>query len=334
MTDLQHGQMTDLLQNDLKHNADVRAISFAIQKEKQRILALEAKTRTLSMIDELDGPILDVLSVELRIPYYSQVDSVERKRTIVKTAMLWYYKAGTVEGLMTALRAVHGGSSIEEWFQYGGNPGYFRVGIDITDPEEVLDLNWLTGIVNAYKSARSHLDDDAIAFRSVQELLIGLSTGYVVYEAPRCGTYPGPATVGGIGTAHVSVHVAPEGTAYSTPKTGTAVTGTHPKNSTVGAAAKQDVMISGETVGIGYATPKTGTAVSGTHPVQTTVGGTALQGISVEGDAQGTEYTVPKSGTVPGPATAGAAGESGMKASVTGDGTTYSGPVCGGNNLF
>lgn len=263
MTDLQHGQMTDLLQNDLKHNADVRAISFSIQKEKQRILALEAKTRTLSMIDELDGPILDVLSVELRIPYYSQADSVERKRTIVKTAMLWYYKAGTVEGLMTALRSVHGGCSVEEWFQYDGDPGYFRVGVDITDPEETLDLNWLTGIVNAYKPARSHLEDEAIAFRSVQRFLLGCTSGFVAYTAPRCGTRPNNSTVGGMVEQPITVGAAPVGTAYAAPKTGDVVAGTHPD-----------------------------------------------------------------------PATNGASGTSGMKTSLTADGTSYSGPVCGGGDFF
>ncbi len=301
MTDLQHGQMTDLLQNDLKHNADVRAISFSIQKEKQRILALEAKTRTLSMIDELDGPILDVLSVELRIPYYSQADSVERKRTIVKTAMLWYYKAGTVEGLMTALRSVHGGCSVEEWFQYDGDPGYFRVGIDITDPEEVLDLNWLTGIVNAYKPARSHLEDEAIAFRSVHHFLVGFTTGFVAYATPRCGTRPRPATVGEIGKGNIRIRAEPVGTSYAAPMTGQAVTGTCPNNSTVGGMVEQPITVGAAPIGTSYAAPKTGAVVAGTHPD---------------------------------PATTGASGGSGLSASVAAEGTAYSGPVCGGTNFF
>lgn len=161
MTDLYSGQLTDLLQNDLKDNPDVRAISFAIQKEKQRILDLERKTRTLSRIDELDEDILDVLGVELRIPYYSQSFTLENKRAIVKTAMMWFYKAGTASGMTVALNALNGDSSVEEWFQYGDLPGFFRVNIpiDITQPTTQTDLKQIVDVVNAYKPVRSRLEE-------------------------------------------------------------------------------------------------------------------------------------------------------------------------------
>jgi hypothetical protein len=55
--------------------------------------------------------------------------------------------------------------------------------------------------------------------------------------------------------------------------------------------------------------------------------------------AGGTDYAAPKTGiavtgTHPNAATAGASGTSGMKTSLTADGTSYSGPVCGGGDFF
>lgn len=260
MVDLYHGQLTDLLQNGLRNNPDVIAISYAIQQEKQRLLRLEAKTRTMSMIDELDGDILDVLGVELRIPYYSQGFPLERKRSIVKTAMLWFYKAGTAAGMEMALQAIHGDSSVEEWFQYGGNPGYFRVGLDITDPEETLDLKWVRDVVNAYKNIRSHLDDDAIVFRSVQRFVLGVACGFVAYEMPRAGTIPGPATVGALTESMVRIRADPEFVAYSAPKTGEATAGTYPSDATAGATAAGGLRTAITGGGTAYTGPTCGDA--------------------------------------------------------------------------
>lgn len=258
MTDLYHGQLTDLLQNSLRSNPDVIAISYAIQQEKQRLLRLEAKTRTLSMIDDLDEDILDVLAVELRIPYYSQGYTLENKRVIVKTAMLWFYKAGTVEGLLSALRIAHSDSDVEEWYQYGGEPGYFRIGIGITDPNENLDLKWLTDIVNAYKPVRAHLEDGWIAFRSVPKIDMGCGFGFVVYDVPRCGTLPTPAQEGGMGGSSISILTFPEFIAYETPKTGAAVTGTHPNAAEQGASGGSGLRAAIATESVAYSGPVCG----------------------------------------------------------------------------
>lgn len=258
MTDLYHGQLTDLLQNDLHNNPDVIAVSYAIQQEKQRLLRLEAKTRTLSMIEELDANVLDVLAVELRIPYYSQSFTLERKRAVVKTAMLWFCKAGTAAGMMMALHAVHGHSGVEEWYQYGGEPGFFQVGIDVTDPTEVLDLKWIRSVVDAYKPVRAHLEDDGIAFRSVQRFEIGVGYGFVAYTTPRCGTRPGPATVGGMGQTGIAIRANPVGTAYAAPKTGAVVAGTHPAPATAGASGGSGLSASVAAEGTAYSGPVCG----------------------------------------------------------------------------
>lgn len=158
MTDLRNGQMTDLLQNDLKHNPDVQAISFAIQKEKQRILALEAKTRLSSAIEELDEPVLDVLSVELQTPGYFLAKDINQKRAVIKRALLYHRKSGTVAGLELALRATHEKSTVEEWFDYNGAPGHFKVNVDISSGGSASQHEAITQSILLTKNARSWLD--------------------------------------------------------------------------------------------------------------------------------------------------------------------------------
>lgn len=162
MIDLYNGQLTDLLQNGLRNNPDVIAISYAIQAEKQRLLRLEAKTRTLSMIDELDDNILDVLAVELRSPYYTNDMPTEQKRAIIKGTLAWFYHAGTPVAVSEMAAAIFGSGQVVEWFNFDPNdgeivPGEFDVetGSAIQDPEEY--MGQISRIINRVKNTRSHL---------------------------------------------------------------------------------------------------------------------------------------------------------------------------------
>ena len=66
MINLHDGQITDLLENSMKHNPETIAIGYAIREEKRRIMLQADKTRLLSVIENMDEQRLDTLAVELR----------------------------------------------------------------------------------------------------------------------------------------------------------------------------------------------------------------------------------------------------------------------------
>ena len=54
MINLHDGQITDLLENSMKHNTETIAIGYAIREEKRRIMLQADKTRLLSVIENMD----------------------------------------------------------------------------------------------------------------------------------------------------------------------------------------------------------------------------------------------------------------------------------------
>lgn len=127
MIKLHNGQITDLLNNGLKNNPEIQALSFAVQQEKLRILHLADSTRTAAVIDELPEAVLDSLAVELRTQYYGSDLPIETKRTLIKNTLLWYQKAGTLTAVKELSTIAYGDCDVQEWWQYGGEPGFFKV---------------------------------------------------------------------------------------------------------------------------------------------------------------------------------------------------------------
>jgi hypothetical protein len=191
------------------------------------------------------------------VDWYDYNADLDEKRKLIKNSIAIHRMAGTPAGLRLAVESTHNEIELEEWFQYGGAPYFFRVGINV-DPERAINQARLLNIVNAYKPVRAHLEDDAIAFRSVQRFLLGCTSGFVAYTAPRCGTRPGPATVGGMGQTGIAIRAAPIGTGYAAPKTGAVVAGTHPAPATAGVSGRSGLSASVAAEGTAYSGPVCG----------------------------------------------------------------------------
>lgn len=139
MTDLYNGQITDLLNNACRYDPEVIAFSYAILQEKRRIMQELDQTRTMSVIDDLPESILDVLAVELRTPYYVDSLNVDAKREIIKKSFLWAARAGTVSAVEELVQTLFGeNGEINEWFEYGGVPGRWKLKIDLSHNPELL----------------------------------------------------------------------------------------------------------------------------------------------------------------------------------------------------
>lgn len=133
MIDLYAGQITDLLLNDARYNPEIQSLAFAFREEKRRIMDEAARTRTMAMIDMLPEKILDVLAAELRTPAYSENYPIETKRTLIKGTLTFYKRLGTPGAVNWVIQAIFGSGHVEEWFEYGGQPYYFRVKIEVPD---------------------------------------------------------------------------------------------------------------------------------------------------------------------------------------------------------
>ena len=114
MTDLHNGQITDLLANSMRYNPETISIGYAILQEKQRLLALLARTRLMALIDSADEKTLDYLAVELRTPAYKDTFPVDVKRRLIAGTLPFYARLGTPAAVNWIIRSIFGEGHMED----------------------------------------------------------------------------------------------------------------------------------------------------------------------------------------------------------------------------
>lgn len=158
MIKFKDGQITDLLPPSMAKNVEMQCVSYALQKQVQKIMALADQTRTVAMIDQLPESILDILATELRTPYYQESMGLKTKRNIIKRTLLWHTKAGTPSAVSELIEIVFGEGGVVEWFDYDEppyTPGTFDIVANAQMTEEIAEY-FLT-IIRRVKNTRSHI---------------------------------------------------------------------------------------------------------------------------------------------------------------------------------
>ncbi|MDO4495900.1 MAG: phage tail protein I [Clostridiaceae bacterium] len=132
MIKLKDAEIINSLPSIIGNQAWAKAISFATSQMFKLILTMADATQTFSKVDELDHDVLDILATDLRVSNYSQAYSLDLKRKLVKFALQYWATAGTKAATEEVVKAIFGDASISEWFEYGGEPGYFKISITDT----------------------------------------------------------------------------------------------------------------------------------------------------------------------------------------------------------
>lgn len=133
-------------------------LSHALKKGIQLVIDRADMTRTQAFIDGLPERILDVLSVELHTPYYSEDLSIDQKREIIKRTLLWHLTAGTPSAMRELIGIVIGEGDIEEWPDFTDppfTPGTFDILTDVRITEKIVET--FIAIIERVKNERSHL---------------------------------------------------------------------------------------------------------------------------------------------------------------------------------
>ncbi|MEA4824908.1 MAG: phage tail protein I [Clostridiaceae bacterium] len=127
MTNLKNSQMTEVLPEAITEDPAVQALSYAVNRQIQRLLQYADTTRIICLVHKLPHKMLDVLAVELRTPAYKETFSLETKRRLVKSTLLYYAKMGTKTVVEQVVADIFGSGSVQEWYKYDGEPYRFKV---------------------------------------------------------------------------------------------------------------------------------------------------------------------------------------------------------------
>lgn len=147
----------ELLPDSLSSDPSVRAAAAALDE------VLDATTRAIPgvlLYARLPEPVLDLLAWQLHVEGYEAAVDVAAKRQLIAGSLLLHRRRGTPWAVRTALEAaLHVPATVQQWFEYGGEPYFFRVRLELGGAEldEAAQRNALQLILD-YKNVRSWLD--------------------------------------------------------------------------------------------------------------------------------------------------------------------------------
>ena len=136
---------------------EILAITNALDIEMMEITEAIKEAIILPLINEMSEDIIDNLAWQFHVDFYDINFDLETKRKLVKNSLDWHRRKGTPSAVREVVSAIFGESIVEEWFEYGGEPYFFR--ITVKDPYITeTQFSEITRAVNSVKNARSWLE--------------------------------------------------------------------------------------------------------------------------------------------------------------------------------
>ena len=179
-------------------------------------LDLETLNRFVNNPSIAPQNILPWLAWAVSADDWSDSWSEEVRRNVIKASIEVHQRKGTIGALKKALQAFnYTNIKVEEWFDYGAAPYFFRVFFDITDPGfDVGILPEIQKVVENTKNARSHLESlraylsAEMGLASIGSLIISkevTSLNPVVYDYDDELTNESPAPI--LGTFFITKEI-------------------------------------------------------------------------------------------------------------------------------
>lgn len=171
---LEQIKLIDLVPPNLRSDPKVSAAAAALDQQLQPVTQLIPSVAILHHIDTLPDEWIDELAWQWRAPFYDATLTIEQKRELVKNALAWHRRRGTPSAVEELIATVFGSGEVQEWFEYGGEPGYFRV--RTSDPSATTTkAEAFLAAIDSVKNARSWLEAIEITTSATMNLRFGFA---------------------------------------------------------------------------------------------------------------------------------------------------------------
>lgn len=147
----------DLLPDSISKDEQFVAAATALDNELQAVTGLVSDLILYEDIDTLSESVLKHLAWQWHVDFWADDLTLTQKRTLVKQAYPWHRQKGTPAAVEMVVADVLGGGSVQEWWEYGGEPYHFKV-FSNQPPEDAAVQETLALAIEAAKNARSYLD--------------------------------------------------------------------------------------------------------------------------------------------------------------------------------
>lgn len=185
MNNVYNINLLDILPPSIKRDPQVQALSAAFSPEYQEVSNAILQCILLARLDEQPEEVVDLLAWQLHVDYYEAEMPIEKKREMVRLSTPWHRHKGTPWAVEQAVSMIFQNAVVSEWFEYGGQPYYFRVETEQPFTADT-DLNRLIKLINSAKNTRSWLENITIK----RKITMGNNYGGVLHFNGTIGIGP------------------------------------------------------------------------------------------------------------------------------------------------
>lgn len=167
--------------------AQINDINLKIFDEicAERFNELDIECVLISIIDKIPSDALPHLAEQYHITGnegWLQAVKEEEKRNLIKSSIKMHRYKGTKYAIKEIFKTLNIFGDIEEWFNYGGQPYYFKVILEILNqPLTIETEKTLRALINEYKNERSWLESIRINIKNEKSSKV--SIGCVFQES-------------------------------------------------------------------------------------------------------------------------------------------------------
>lgn len=136
MIQIKDATLLDILPHTFDTDND-KALSAAIASLSTFLYTQLSSVLFWADIENADAATLDAMAAELDAPFYSSDMSDTQKRSVIAAAFAYNSRIGTPSSITELLSAAFGNGTISEWYNYGGDPYYFKADIVSQPPLSV-----------------------------------------------------------------------------------------------------------------------------------------------------------------------------------------------------
>lgn len=125
--DIKNMDFVQLLPLFMREDEAVIGLSEGVNQVIEELSEKIDTFTTWDKLDKLTSSELDYLAEELHISWYNKESPIEIKRKIIKDSDIVHSKLGTNWAALQVINTYFGEGKIIDWYDYGGNPGHFKI---------------------------------------------------------------------------------------------------------------------------------------------------------------------------------------------------------------
>ncbi len=184
------------------------------QTSGQRVEALPVLNQTLWQAEHCPSNFLPFLAWALSVDKWNSAWTEQQKRNVIATSLSVHRHKGTIGAMKDAIEALGADVTVEEWFEYAGEPYHFR--LRLNNNTSNVSIAELIDVALAAKNVRSVMDHvmvEILITESIPKIAATLANGIspiiypLIHNSGGTGsTYP--VIVGGV-ISYVNIQITP-----------------------------------------------------------------------------------------------------------------------------